>query len=112
MDTLSSELLLPSLPARRKSGRAACTERGDAIWEWQVATGVFERDITLEQLKRLEAQDLEIIDTFAGSEDSGRWIHDSRPCQPGAATRRPTSKPRARRSGPIAQIWARLRGAG
>ena len=44
----------------RKSGRAAFTEDGRSIWEWQTATGVFTRTITDEQLASLEATDLRI----------------------------------------------------
>jgi len=44
----------------RKSGRAAFTEDGRSIWEWQTATGVFTRTITDEQLASLEATQLRI----------------------------------------------------
>jgi hypothetical protein len=47
-------------PTDRKSGRAAFDEAGRGIWEWQTATGIFERTVTDEQLKRLEAVDLKL----------------------------------------------------
>jgi len=48
--------------APRKSGRAAFDQDGRGIWEWQTATGVFERDVTLEQLASLEDSGLAIVE--------------------------------------------------
>ena len=42
----------------RKSGRAVFDNQGRASWEWQTATGVFETDVTNEQLQGLEAAGL------------------------------------------------------
>ena len=36
----------------RKSGRAVFDNQGRASWEWQTATGVFQTDVTNEQLQR------------------------------------------------------------
>lgn len=36
-----------------RSGRAAFDDRGNAIWEWEVAPGVFSRDIGTGQMKIL-----------------------------------------------------------
>jgi hypothetical protein len=53
--------------SERKSGRAAFTDDGRSIWEWQTATGVFTRTITDEQLASLEATNLR-IEEAPGSE--------------------------------------------
>lgn len=46
----------------RKSGRTSFDKSGRGIWEWQTATGVFERDITNQQLADLENSQLRLID--------------------------------------------------
>jgi hypothetical protein len=45
----------------RKSGRAVFDE-GRTVWEWQTATGVFERHVTEEQLARLENAGLQLVE--------------------------------------------------
>ncbi len=116
MTTLTSSPFLPLQPVARgparKSGRAVCSDRGDAVWEWQVATGVFEREVTEEQLRRLEAPDLQIVEfTPTQTGEQGRWIHDSTRATAYPAAHRKTMKPMARPAGgPLAQLWARLRG--
>lgn len=52
---------------RRKSGRATFDANGRSIWEWQTATGVFERNVTSEQLAKLEDSNLSIVDDDAAS---------------------------------------------
>ena len=46
----------------RKSGRAVFSDDGRSIWEWQTSTGVFSQNITDEQLGRLEAPHLELVE--------------------------------------------------
>ena len=120
MTTLNSSHFFPlqSVAAgdSRKSGRAVCSDRGDAVWEWQVTTGVFERDVTEEQLRQLEAPDLQIVEFPApNAYDTGRWIRESDQATAlagrtyrtaGSADRRAP----ARAAGPLGQLWARLRG--
>lgn len=48
---------------KRKSGRAVFSDDGRSIWEWQTATGVFTTNISDEQLTRLAAPELELIET-------------------------------------------------
>lgn len=59
-----------SAPARpgekgdaKQSGRVAFDGRGNSVWEWQTATGKFDRDISTQRLKKLEAKDLSLMDT-------------------------------------------------
>jgi hypothetical protein len=81
-------------------------ERGTSVWEWQTSTGVFERDVTDEQLRRLEAPDLQIVEFT--SAHTGRWIADSRASAPSAPAK---SKPSSADAGSnrIKRLWKRLR---
>lgn len=47
-----------STESERKSGRVVFEDDGRAIWEWQTATGLFERNVSEDELQRLEASDL------------------------------------------------------
>lgn len=46
----------------KKSGRVGFDSRGNPIWEWQIKTGVFGRDVDTKRMKKLEAKDLQIVD--------------------------------------------------
>ena len=52
----------PDLAAPTRSGRVTWDERGNSIWEWQTAPGVFSREISDSQLEALEASDLRVVD--------------------------------------------------
>jgi hypothetical protein len=113
MNALMSDQLLSLESGVRKSGRAVLDERGDAVWEWQVETGVFRRDVTDEQLRRLEAPHLRIVEFSPParqgltSRDSGR----SAEVLERVSRRTPPRQLRASASGPLGLLWARLRGA-
>ena len=95
----------------RSSGRAAVDDRGDTVWEWQVTTGVFQRDVTEEQIRRLEAPDLKIVETHP-AEGPGRWIHDSLRSGTHAVHRPVPRQVIARQEqprGPLGQLWAMIR---
>lgn len=47
----------------RRSGRVSQDERGNSVWEWQLETGVYSRDISTQRLKKLDLNDLSIADT-------------------------------------------------
>jgi hypothetical protein len=47
---------------RNNSGRVKFDERGNAVWEWAVATGSFATDISTSRLKKLENQTLSLAD--------------------------------------------------
>ncbi len=51
--------------ADKRSGRISYDERGNSVWEWQLETGVYSRDISTQRLKKLDLNDLSIADTAA-----------------------------------------------
>src|SRR5271170_4131441 len=48
--------------AKERSGRVQFDDRGNAIWEWAVATGAFGREVSTERLKRLENPGLSLAE--------------------------------------------------
>ncbi len=52
----------PDLVSTARSGRVVWDERGNSLWEWQTAPGVFSREISSQQLEALEASDLKVVD--------------------------------------------------
>src|SRR5690606_32219930 len=50
-------------PSGKRSGRVAFDERGNSVWEWQLETGVYSRDISTQRLKKLDLNDLSIAET-------------------------------------------------
>jgi hypothetical protein len=46
-----------------RSGRISYDERGNSVWEWQLETGVYSRDINTQKLKKLDLNDLSIAET-------------------------------------------------
>ena len=98
--------LLNAAP-QRKSGRAVFDD-GRTVWEWQTATGVFERHVSDEQLSRLEASGLRLVDQSPPAKDAGHAIYGSRTTSRTenlARTRAPA--PRAN-VGALRQFWRRL----
>ncbi len=57
-------------PEQGKSGRVAFDERGNAVWEWSMSTGIFGRNVDTKRLKKLEANDLKIADDPAPASPS------------------------------------------
>ena len=56
----------------RKSGRAVFDNQGRASWEWQTATGVFQTDVTNEQMAGLEAAGLALVESEPTRTTAGR----------------------------------------
>lgn len=52
----------PNLTTNTRSGRVAHDERGNSVWEWQTAPGIFSREISAQQLEALEATHLSVLD--------------------------------------------------
>jgi hypothetical protein len=59
----------------RKSGRAVFDNQGRASWEWQTATGVFQTDVTNEQLQSLEAADLAVVESEPDATSGRVWTN-------------------------------------
>jgi hypothetical protein len=55
----------------KRSGRVSYDERGNSVWEWQLETGVYSRDISTQRLKKLDLDDLSIADTAIQQRPSG-----------------------------------------
>ena len=66
----------PTAQEERKSGRAVF-DGGRTVWEWQTATGVFERFVSEEQLSRLEASNLRLVEQ--NSHEAGCAIYGAEP---------------------------------
>jgi len=93
----------------RKSGRAVFDE-GRTVWEWQTATGVFERYVTEEQLARLENAGLKLVEPAS----EGRAIYGETGSQAAYSTRkrvfmgRPAPVVRSVPMGTLRQLFRRL----
>lgn len=68
----------------KRSGRVAFDSRGNPIWEWQLETGVYSRDVSTQKLKKLDLGDLSIAETARHKKPSG--LEESQPL-PAAAGR-------------------------
>lgn len=49
-------------PDDKKSGRVKFDSRGNAVWEWSVATGAFGREVSTDRLKKLENDALSLAE--------------------------------------------------
>jgi len=47
----------------KRSGRVSHDARGNPVWEWQLETGVYSRDVSTQRLKKLDLGDLSIAET-------------------------------------------------
>jgi hypothetical protein len=49
--------------AEKRSGRVTFDSRGNSVWEWQLETGVYSRDVSTQKLKKLDLGELSIAET-------------------------------------------------
>lgn len=52
-------------PDAKSTGRVKFDERGNAVWEWQIATGAFGLEVSTQRLQKLEHPALSIADEGA-----------------------------------------------
>ena len=100
-------------PPERKSGRAVF-DQGRTVWEWQTATGVFSRHVSDEQLSRLEASDLCLVDQDLPAKEAGNAIYGATQGSKPVAGKDAVTRKRAPSRHPSAsmgvfrQFWRRL----
>lgn len=68
----------PDLAVDASSGRATWDERGNSIWEWQTAPGVYSREISAQQMQALEAPHLHLIDGSQANTELTIWSRNAR----------------------------------
>lgn len=61
----------PAPPENKSSGRVAFDARGNPIWEWQLETGVYSRDVNTQKLKKLDLSELSLVDTGTHKKPEG-----------------------------------------
>jgi len=89
----------------KRSGRVAFDARGNSVWEWQLETGVYSRDVSTQKLKKLDLGDLSIAETAThkrppGLEEEPRPgggfnPYDNSPVRPRQDSSNPYDKARA-----------------
>jgi len=55
----------PTMARDESSGRVAWDDRGNSVWEWQTAPGVYSRHADTQRVKALQIADLELLDIQA-----------------------------------------------
>ena len=58
-------------PGEKRSGRVGFDDRGNSVWEWQLETGVYSRDVNTQRLKKLDLDELSIADTAINKNPAG-----------------------------------------
>jgi hypothetical protein len=53
----------PEPSEQKRTGRVGFDDRGNSVWEWQLETGVYSRDVNTQKLKKLNLDELSIADT-------------------------------------------------
>lgn len=103
---------VPATARDHSSGRSACDDRGNSVWEWQTAPGVYSRDADTQRVKALQIADLELVDAQAPGHERVFSVSPARDCPsragislPDRGKVRPESAPQ--RSGLIKRLIGR-----
>ncbi|HEX2583591.1 MAG TPA: hypothetical protein VHL14_00550 [Steroidobacteraceae bacterium] len=65
--TCNADLIeAPELHETTRSGRPTWDERGNTVWEWQTSPGIYSREVNTQQLKVLQAAELQLMDNQPG----------------------------------------------
>jgi hypothetical protein len=99
---MSKQKISTMADSGRKSGRAVFDNQGRASWEWQTATGVFQTDVTNEQMQGLEAAGLALVESEPATTSGRVWAN--------APARRTTTVAPARNQTVLKRILRRLSG--
>ena len=75
--------------ARNTSGRVKFDERGNAVWEWAVATGAFGREVSTSRLKKLEDPGLSLAEDTPTPAIDFKANPGTSPVKPGPVTPNP-----------------------
>jgi hypothetical protein len=82
----------------KRSGRVSFDSRGNSVWEWQLETGVYSRDVNTQKLKKLDLGDLSIAETGIQKRPAG--LQDpSEPPRPGGGFNPYDNAPRTKQEG-------------
>lgn len=71
------------LSDKKRTGRVSFDERGNSVWEWQLETGVYSRDVNTQKLKKLDLDELSIADTGINKKPGG-VTDPAKPTAPGS----------------------------
>jgi hypothetical protein len=81
----------------KRSGRVSFDSRGNSVWEWQLETGVYSRDVNTQKLKKLDLGDLSIAET--GIQKIPPGLNDKDDARPGGGFNPYDSAPRSKQEG-------------
>jgi hypothetical protein len=81
----------------KRSGRVGFDARGNSVWEWQLETGVYSRDVNTQRLKKLDLGDLSIAETGIQKRPAG--LEDPSAPRPGGGFNPYDNAPRTKQEG-------------
>jgi len=82
----------------KRSGRVSFDSRGNSVWEWQLETGVYSRDVNTQKLKKLDLGDLSIAETGVHKRPPGLGGDEPAPA-PGGGFNPYDNAPRSKQAG-------------
>lgn len=62
----------PDANADQTTGRVKFDDRGNAVWEWSISTGAFDRKVSTQRLQILEHPALSLVDDSPTTPDTAR----------------------------------------